>query len=80
MVRSGNQISRLISPCPQPASRKTADSKAADVIKVLKIFNRYLPADENQAGKRSMPILFPTIRFHRRIMFHICIMMVETSQ
>jgi hypothetical protein len=39
MVRSGNQISRLISPCPQPASRKTADSKAADVIKVLKIFN-----------------------------------------
>jgi hypothetical protein len=38
-IRGDNQISRLISPCPQPASRKTADSKAADAIKVLKIFN-----------------------------------------
>jgi len=34
-----NQISRLINPCPQPAKRKSADSKAADVVKVLKMFN-----------------------------------------
>jgi hypothetical protein len=33
----------LISPCPQPASSKTIDSKAADVIAVLKIFNCFIP-------------------------------------
>jgi hypothetical protein len=43
----------LISPCPQPANRKTADSKAADVIKALEIFN-CSPLVDAEKGKAAL--------------------------
>jgi hypothetical protein len=42
-VSAGRQISLLINPWPQPASRRTIDSKKADVIKALKIFTCFPP-------------------------------------
>ena len=43
MDKARDQINLLIKPFPQPASRKTVDSKAAEAIKILKIFNCFIP-------------------------------------
>ena len=50
-----NQISLLIRPCPQPASRKTVDSKVADVMKALQHRKRGAADIEQHALGEQLP-------------------------
>ncbi|UVK42712.1 hypothetical protein BPNPMPFG_004420 [Mesorhizobium sp. AR07] len=77
---SGNQISRLISPCPQPASRRTTDSKHVDVIKVLKIVTSVTPPQMDHPSWQFSGSIQKMNRQATTPTYETFILMLETSQ